>query len=229
MPGGSEEDYDIGCLWPFGFEAAIFDFDGTLASSNRVWNEVDRRFMAERDIDYTPDMSRELAALGFADGARFVIDRFGLDESVEDICAEWNDMGSALYAEQVSLRPGAERYLRALRRAGVPLALATTNAPAVLDSLKPRVDIDELFDVRVHGVDVARSKHFPDIYLEAARRLGVDPDGCAVFEDIVCGLAAAQGVGMFGVGVRSTDPEQDSARLALQSDLWLEGWEDIEP
>jgi HAD superfamily hydrolase (TIGR01509 family) len=214
-------------LWPPSFDGAIFDFDGTLAYSGEIWNQVDRDFMERRRLTYSPDVTVELATLGFTDGARFVIDRFGLDETVEDICAEWNDMAAGLYADQVSLRPGAERYIRALRDLGIPTALATTNSPDVLDSLKPRVDVDDLFDARVHGLDVARSKHFPDIYVEAARRIDVAPERCIVFEDISSGLSSAMSVGMYGVAVRSNDPTQNEGELIDLADTWLEDWRDI--
>ncbi|MCH3967968.1 MAG: HAD family phosphatase [Atopobiaceae bacterium] len=214
-------------LWPPSFDGAIFDFDGTLAYSGDIWNQVDHDFMARRRLTYTPDVTVELATLGFADGARFIIDRFGLDETVDDICSEWNDMASGLYAEKVELRAGAERYLRALHKLGIPCALATTNSADVLDSLMPRVDIDGLFDARVHGAEVKRSKHHPDIYLEAARRICVAPQRCIVFEDIAPGIASAQSVGMYAVAVRSNDPTQDEAELIDLADAWLEDWRDL--
>lgn len=211
-------------LWPFAFQAAIFDFDGTLASSAGVWSKVDHTFLARRGLEYTPDLSCDLATLGFAAGARYVIDRFGLDESPDDICDEWNDLARDLYARNVCLRPGAEEYVRALRGAGVPVALATTNDPEVIDSLSPRIDMRGLFDERVFGCEVEAPKNQPDIYLEAARRLGVEPWGCIVFEDIVPGLLACESVGMTGCAVRSNDPSQTIADIIKAGDLFLEDW-----
>lgn len=212
------------CLWPFEFEAAIFDFDGTLASSAGVWDKVDRAFLSKRGLPYAPGYSCDLAALGFAAGARYTIDRFGLDERPEDICDEWNGLARGLYARDVKLRPGAERYVRALRGAGFPVALATTNDPEVVDSLSPRVDTRGLFDERVFGCEVAADKREPDIYLEAARRMGADPRGCVVFEDIVPGLLAARGAGMTGCAVRSDDPAQTVSDVIAAGDLYLESW-----
>ena len=211
-------------LWPFAFQAAIFDFDGTLASSAGVWSKVDHAFLAKRGLEYTPDLSCDLAALGFAAGARYVIDRFGLDENPEDICDEWNDLARDLYRRDVELRPGAEKYVRALRNAGFPVALATTNDPEVIDSLSPRIDMTGLFDARVFGCEVNVPKSHPDIYLEAVRRLGVDPWGCVVFEDIVPGLLACESVGMTGCAVRSNDPSQTISDIIDAGDLFLEDW-----
>lgn len=107
-------------LWPPSFEAAVFDFDGTLAETSELWHEVDEVFFAEHNLTYTPDVHQTLATLGFSGGALWCIERYGLDEAVEEICDEWNRIGAALYAERVSLRPGAGQYLAALRRGASP-------------------------------------------------------------------------------------------------------------
>ncbi len=216
-------------LWPPAFDAAIFDFDGTIAESGGIWLDVDKDFLARRGLAYTPEFTIELSTLGFAEGAQFVVDRYHLDEDPADICREWNEIGERLYRDRVRLRPGAEAYLRRLRALGVPIALATTNAPGVIDATRAHIDVDGLFDVRVHGIEVARSKHFPDIYEEAARRLGVRVDRCVVFEDIVPGLRAAMSVGALGCGVRSNDPTQDPDALRALADAWVDDWTQVVP
>ena len=217
---------DMDRLWPPAFGAAIFDFDGTLALTADLWREVDEAFLAKRGLDYTPEFPRMLTTLGFAAGAEYCIRRFGLDEKPEDICREWNEMGSLLYRTEVELRPGAEAYLLALRARGVPLALATTNDVDVLRSME-HVDVDALFDVVVCGAEVSRGKDFPDIYVEAARRLGADCADCLVFEDIVPGILSAKSVRMQACGVRSNDPIQDFAAIARVADFTIDGWEEV--
>lgn len=214
-------------LWPPSFEAAIFDFDGTLADTASIWHEVDRAFLGARGLPYDDEYPRMLSVLGFEGGARYTIKRFGLKEDPADICNEWNRMGRALYRTRVTLRPGAEDYIRALRGRDIPCALATTNDPEVLDSMQ-RVDVESLFDARVHGRDVAHAKDHPDIYLEAASRLGVAPEGCIVFEDIVPGLVSAKRVGMTACGVISNDPVQQVADIRRVADLLLADWRDLD-
>ena len=213
-------------LWPPSFEGAIFDFDGTIADTAWVWKRVDGEFLGARGIEYTTEYARILSVLGFEKGARYTIDTYGLDETEEDICAEWTRMSRRLYQKEVCLRPGVEDYINALREQGIPVAIATTNEPEVLGSLE-QVDIDGLFDACVHGRDVGTTKDEPDIYLEAARRMGVEPSGCVVFEDIVPGTLSAARAGFATCGVDAGDLSQDVAGLRAVCDHWLEGWEGL--
>ncbi len=214
-------------LWPLRAKAAIFDFDGTLASTAHLWHEVDAAFLGKRGLPLTKEYPERLAALGFAEGARYTIEQFGLNETVEQICDEWNRMGAQLYRDSVRLRPGAQEYILALRSVGIPCALATTNDTGVLNSMR-HIDVDGLFDVRVHGAEVSRGKDHPDIYLEAARRLSVNPQDCIVFEDIVPALKSAKLAGMVACGVHANDPTQDVQTAQSVADLWLDDWRDLQ-
>lgn len=213
-------------LWPFAHGAAIFDFDGTLAHTAHLWRKVDVAFLEGRGLPIPPDYPQRLAALGFADGAVYTKELFGLAETPEQICDEWNAMGRALYQDEVALRPGAERYLRALRRAHVPCALATTNDEDVLRSMRG-VDVGALFDACVFARDVGCGKDKPDIYLRAAQELGVSPAECLVFEDIPIAVRSAKRAGTRTCGVRADDPTQDEQAVRRAADLWLDDWQDI--
>lgn len=208
------------------FDAVLFDFDGTIAESFHVWRLVDETFLARRGLPYPDGLGAELASRGFRSGAAWLIERFGLTETVDEICDEWNALGQELYLEQVRLRPGVDEYLRALKAAGLKTALVTNNDPNVIAALGPHIDL-ELFDAEVYGREVARDKHFPDIYEEGARRLGAVPERCLVFEDIPMGLASARRAGMTGVGVLSADPQQDHEALAAEAVLIVPGFENL--
>ena len=210
-------------LWPPSFSTAIFDFDGTLAETWPLWRQVDEIFFSSRGLPFDEDASTTLATLGFAAGAQWCVERYHLRDEVADIVNEWNRLGAALYESEVRLRPGAEAYVRALRSRGVRVGLATTNDPHVLGAMR-HVDVGGLFDEVVCGREVARGKDHPDIYLEAARRMGADPAGCVVFEDILPGTLSAARAGMATVAVASSDPRQPASELRLTADLWIDGW-----
>lgn len=213
-------------LWPFGAKAAIFDFDGTLANTAHIWRDVDLAFLQKRGLPYVDGYSQRLAALGFADGARYTIDLYGLNETVEQICDEWNNMGRERYRDSVTLRAGAQEYICALRAAGVPCALATTNDATVLHSMR-HIDVRELFDACVFGAEVGLGKDHPHIYLEASWQLGVRPQDCVVFEDIVPALRSAGMAGAITCAVKASDPLQQWDVAREVADMWIEDWRDL--
>lgn len=213
-------------LWPLSAKAAIFDFDGTIAHTSQIWHLVDMAFLGKRGLPYTDDYPERLAALGFKGGARYTIERFKLNETVEEVCAEWTRTSRDLYQANVELRPGVADYIDALRNANVPCALATTNGANVLGAMR-NVSVASLFDTCVYGEDVRHGKDHPDIYLEAARRLQVRPEDCIVFEDITPAVRSAKSIGMRTCGVRSNDPLQNAEELMALADVWLENWLDI--
>ena len=215
-----------GDLWPFAFKGAIFDFDGTVADSLGVWKRVDDIFFARRGLTYSPDYAEQLSMLGFEDGARFTIEAYGLHDTPQQICDEWNALGCELYRTNVQLRPGAATYIEALHRRGIPVALATTNAPTVISAMEERVPLQKLFPIRVHGCEVEhRTKDHPDIYIEAARRIGVAPANCVVFEDLAAGLICARAIGMKTVAVYTETGRQNREELTELADYVLPGWE----
>lgn len=211
----------------FAFDGAIFDFDGTLANSWNVWHQVDDLFLSQHGFERPADFSEQMAGRSFMEGARWVVEAFHLKETPQEVCDQWNALGQRLYKTQVSLLPGALDYLRALKGAGVPLALATTNDPEVLSSLAHLIDFEDLFDASLYGCDVARDKRFPDIYEAAARRLNISPASTVVFEDIPQSLQVASSAGFTAVGVLNEDPEQRQSEVRQAAHLTLSHWSQL--
>ena len=214
-------------LWPLEASGAIFDFDGTLAHTAHIWNEVDKTFLARRGFEVPSDYAQRLSALGFEEGARYTKERFGLKDSEEAIQAEWTELSEELYQREVRLRKGAHAYIEAVKAAGIPVALATTNRREVLSRME-HIDVLGLFDACVFGTDVSRGKDFPDIFLEAATRIGCDPASCVVFEDNLSAVRSARSVRMRCVAVRAKDATQRTDELRTHADLWLDDWRDID-
>ena len=83
----------------------IFDLDGTLLDSLWVWSEVDEVFLSRRGLPILPDYAQSIAHLGFADAARYTIDRFGLNETPEQLMQEWYDLARAAYRDRSNRTP----------------------------------------------------------------------------------------------------------------------------
>ena len=187
------------------FSAAIFDLDGTLLDSLGVWQDVDRAFFAARGIPLPEDYGRAMQGRSFRECAEYTVERFRLPESPEAVMEEWMRMTADEYAHTVALTRGARDYLRALRRAGVKLAVATANRRPVFEPCLERCGILELFDAVCTTGDIGdRGKGDGALFLRAAERLGVAPGRCAVFEDTLEGIRGARAAGMAAYAVRSS-------------------------
>jgi HAD superfamily hydrolase (TIGR01509 family) len=102
----------------------------------------------------------------------------------------------ARYETELPVVPGAPEAVRRLADAGLRLALASSSNRELIDAVLHRLELSSSFEVTVSSEEVARGKPAPDVYLEAARRLGVDPSHCAAVEDSASGIRAAHAAGM---------------------------------
>ena len=97
-------------------KGAIFDLDGTLLDSMWVWNQVDIDFLGKRGFDVPPDYPKAIAAMGFHETAEYTIKRFGLNEKVEDVIAEWDHMAAQMYHERVKIKPDVTEVLEQMKQ-----------------------------------------------------------------------------------------------------------------
>lgn len=178
-------------------KAAIFDLDGTLLDSMGVWDQVDIDFLAKRGIEVPADYMGKVAAMQFRQIAEYTIARFGLPDTPEALMQEWDDMVRVAYSTVVEAKPHAVEYLSYLKRSGAKLAVATSLPPALREPAMKHVGIFDYFD-QIVSVDDANNvgKDRPDVFLLAAGRLGVVPEQCTVFEDLLVAMRSAKSVGM---------------------------------
>ena len=182
-------------------QGAIFDLDGTLLDSLSVRAKIDVLFLQKRGIEVDEEYTRTVTALGFRDAAAYTVRRYNLSERPEDLIAEWVEMARRAYAEDIRLKPGAAEYLAGLREAGVRLGIATALHPENIEDVLANNGIREFFEGIATLTEVSRGKGFPDIYLLAASKIGLAPEHCVVFEDILLGIRGAKAGGFKVVGV----------------------------
>lgn len=193
-------------------KGVIFDLDGTLLDSMNVWERIDEEFLGSRGFEVPSDYIEVITPLGFRETARYTIKRFGLDEKEDDIIAEWTQMAIEAYGHRVELKPNAKKFLISLRERGIKLAIATATMPELCYAALKNNGIEDFFDNITFINEAGRGKGFPDVYLLAAERMGVNPYECVVFEDIPAGISGANMGGFYTVGVY----EKTSAHLEKQ-------------
>ena len=201
-------------------KAAIFDLDGTLLDSMGVWDQVDIDFLAKRGIEVPADYMGKVAAMQFRQIAEYTIARFGLPDTPEALMQEWDDMARVAYSTVVEAKPHAVEYLSYLRRSGAKLAVATSLPPALREPAMKHVGIFDYFD-QIVSVDDANDvgKDRPDVFLLAAGRLGVVPEQCTVFEDLLVAMRSAKSVGMrvWAIHDDSSDGDEGCRNAATPS------------
>ncbi|MGV8907085.1 MAG: HAD family hydrolase [Acetobacterium sp.] len=184
--------------------AIIFDFDGTLVDSMKLWHEIDVQYLGERGLDCPEDLSYEISGKSFTETAHYFKKRFQLPDSIETIKAEWDNMSRDAILSQIDFKPGALAFLSWLFKHHIPMAIATSNTRSILELFLPHYGIDHYFHSLHFACEVGMGKPHPDVFLAAAKSLGVAPENCLVFEDTLEGVQGALAAGMKVISVDDT-------------------------
>ncbi|HYE12093.1 MAG TPA: beta-phosphoglucomutase [Patescibacteria group bacterium] len=189
-------------------KGAIFDLDGVIVDTAKYHYLAWKRLAEELGFEFKESDNERLKGVSRMKSLEILLEAGGLNFS-DDVKLLLADKKNKWYVEYISnideseLLKGAKEYLSKLKNSGVRIALgsASKNAPILLDRLKIRA----LFDSIVDGNKVSRAKPDPEVFLTAARELGLKAEECVVFEDAEAGIAAARAAGMGIVGIGSKD------------------------
>ena len=198
------------------YTAILFDCDGTLADTMpahyRAWLHVTNHHGLRFDEDY-------FYALG-GRPTRDILATLAGEASIEIDLDQASEMKEQAFLEQVAHVKAIDPVIAALRRAHghVPVAVVTGGYHDVCEKILLQIGIREFFDVIVASEDTSRHKPDPDPFLEAARRLGVKPEGCLVWEDSDLGVEAARRAGMSWIDVRSFHQPERLTGPATETD-----------
>ncbi|HEX2045429.1 MAG TPA: HAD family phosphatase [Gaiellaceae bacterium] len=180
--------------------AVVFDLDGVLIDSEHVWDEARRRLAEERGGRWHERASRDMMGMSSLEWSAYMHEVIGLPEPPEEINEAVVRRLEEIYRGGLPLFEGAvEAVERVARR--WPLGLASSSNRPLIDLVLELSGLERFFAATVSSEEVARGKPAPDVYVEAARRLGVDPARCAAVEDSENGILAAKAAGMRVVAV----------------------------
>lgn len=177
--------------------AAIFDLDGTLLDSSRVWSRVDEIFFERRGMEVPVDYAAAISGMSYAATAVYTKERFALPESIEEIAGEWTAIAKDEYAHHVLLKKGAKNALENLLKQGVRICAATSNRRELIDPCLVRNGIADMFEFILTADEAGiSSKDDGKIFAMAAEKLGVDNADCGVFDDTKAAIIGAKKQGM---------------------------------
>ncbi|MCD8012480.1 MAG: HAD family phosphatase [Lachnospiraceae bacterium] len=208
-------------------DAVIFDLDGTLMDSMDLWSDIDIEYLGRYGCVPTPDMVAAIEGMSFTETAQYFKSRYAIPDSIEEIKKEWNRMAFQKYANDVQLKPGAARFLRALRQRKLPAAIASSNSQELIRAALANHQVEDCFDLIVTSCEVSKGKPSPDVYLYAADRLGVAPGRCLVFEDVPMGILAGKNAGMRVCAMEDDFSAARRVEIRRLADYYIRSYDEV--
>jgi HAD superfamily hydrolase (TIGR01509 family) len=194
-------------------EAVIFDLDGVIVDSEAIWDEVRERYVREHGGCYDAEAQRAMMGMSSTEWSTYIHDELGVSASPEKINADVFQLMAARYREHLPLVPGAREAVERMA-CSFPVGLASSSNRELIDTVLELAELGEFFRATVSSEEVPRGKPAPDVYLEAALRLGVAPECSAAIEDSQTGIRSAKAAGMRVVAIPNPHYPPDEAALA---------------
>ena len=206
---------------------AIFDLDGTLADSMPYWKQLYLEYLKQRGVASPPlDTMIQASPMTAREAAAFFAQTFGLSDTPDQAVVEFNRLMEEHYRGDVQLKPGVPEFLRALQAAGVTMCVASATAGPLVETCLECLGIRTYFSFFLSCVEVGVGKKHPDVYLEAARRMGATPEETFVFEDAIYAARTAKRAGFLLAGVCDSAAEDMQEELKALSDCYITRWDD---
>jgi HAD superfamily hydrolase (TIGR01509 family) len=202
-------------------EAVIFDLDGTLVDSMWMWKSIDIEYLAKFGLEMPEDLQHCIEGMSFSETAAYFKKRFELTDSLEQIKSDWNEMAWNKYQYEVPLKEGVKEFLTYLKENNIPTGIATSNSRELVDLIIDKHHMKGYFSSIRTSCEVAKGKPSPDIYLLVAEDLGVSPQKCLVFEDVLQGVMAGKNANMKVCAVYDDYSEKDLGEKKKLADYYV--------
>lgn len=208
-------------------KGVIFDLDGTLVDSMWVWSQIDVDYLQMKGHSMPDDLRNEIEHLSFQQTAVYFKKRFNIDDSIKKILIDWHNMAFNHYSNNVKLKLGVKEFLDHLKSLNIKIALATSNSIPLLESCLKNNGIYAYFDSITTTDEVTKGKNFPDVYLLAATKLGINPEDCLVFEDILPAMQGAKAANMKVIAVNDYECSAPKDELLKYADKYIDSFLDL--
>jgi beta-phosphoglucomutase len=186
-------------------KGVLFDMDGVLVDSEPFICKAAMMMFAELGVKVFPEDFHPFVGMGENRYIGGVAENYGIEVNIEVVKARTYEIYGMIVRGKLSPLPGSHKFISECRKKGLKLALATS-----ADRVKMEVNLKEIgltgstFHSIITGLDVENKKPFPDIYIKAAKSIGLNPQECLVVEDAVSGIKAGKSAGCKCLAVTSS-------------------------
>src|SRR5688572_3914655 len=196
-------------------DTVVFDLDGVVVDSEQVWDDVREQLAKERGGRWHEGAQTDMMGMSSPEWSAYMHDEIGLSETPEEINDEVVRRMLERYRDRLPLIPGAVDAVRRLAPE-FRLGVASSSNRPLIETVLEQAGIADLFEAVVSSEEVACGKPAPDVYLEAAKRLGVQRGHAAAIEDSSNGIRAAHAAGMRVIALPNAHypPAPDALALA---------------
>jgi HAD superfamily hydrolase (TIGR01509 family) len=208
-------------------DAVVFDLDGVLVQTEEIWHDVREVYIRDRGGRYDAVSQRAMMGMSSLEWPRFMHEDLGIADEPAAINDAIVELMSARYRDALPVIDGAVDAVRRLAER-FPLAVASSSNRPLIDLVLDLTGLADAFTATVSSEEVARGKPAPDVYLEAARRLGVAPERSGAVEDSHAGIRSARAAGMFVVAIPNESFPPGDEALA-EADVVLTSIEELTP
>lgn len=183
--------------------AVIFDMDGLLVESEHLQSKSFEKVLKQHGIipEYNEAGTIQIAGITAKENFELIKRKHDISLSADELVGLKNEIYSQIIKEGIDPMPGAHKLVAGLKEAGIKIAVASSSIPGDIESVLKQIELFDEFDAIVSGSEVKQSKPAPDIFLEAASRLGIRPARCIVLEDAEAGITAGKKAGMRVIAV----------------------------
>ncbi|MBQ7951126.1 MAG: HAD family phosphatase [Clostridia bacterium] len=206
---------------------AIFDLDGTILDSMPIWVNLGETVLKDMGIIADDELNKRFKTMTLMQSSRYLTENFPLTVTADELMQIFTENVKIGYEKKAPLKPYVKEFLEKLKSANIPMCVATASERHLTEAALKRTGVLPYFDFVLTCSDIGKTKETPDIYLEAAKKLGGTIDNTVVFEDAYFSVLSAKKGGFRVVAVFDEETEKDKDSIQKLSDCYIETFQEL--